>query len=197
MSQFRIKKDPTNQFRRPALPEDMRYRRIQKATFAEKMEKLLPKEKPLCFHGTPIWNAQEILRSGNISAEIDRKGAGKDILNMSGTISVTTVADLWWTVKEFADLANFNYPAGCIFVLEPKNESEFNSAKQHKTIENVNLISDSKRLKNIITTPENLERVRGWISKSELNLDPKIVVDYDSFLKDCEKNFFKKDKELS
>lgn len=191
MDQFLIKKDPTGTFKRPQIDWDMKYRRIQKATFAEKLAKIFPKSTPLCFHGTTIWNTQEILQSGNISAEIDRKGNGENVLNMPGKISVTTIKDLWWTVKEFADLANFDYPAGCIFVLEAKSDKEFESAQNHKTIDNVDLFSHSARLKSIITTPENISRVKGWLKNSNVFVSPEIVVDYETFLKECERSFEK------
>ncbi len=195
MDQFLIKKDPTGTFKRPQNDWDMKYRRVQKATFAERLQKLLPKNYPNCFHGTTIWNTQEILNSGSLSAEIDRKGFSENVLNCPGVISVTTLEDLWWTVKEFADLSNFEYPAGCIFVLEPKDEREQISAKENKTIGNVNLLCESKRLKNIITTPENLERVRGWLEKSEINVDGEIVISYEDFLRISQKEF-EKEREL-
>lgn len=194
MDQFLIKKDASGKFERTSNPEDMRYRKIQKATFAEKLEKILPKETPLCFHGTPIWNAKEIISSGNISAEIDRKGAGEEVLDMPGKISVSTIENLWFTVKQFADLANFKYPAGCIFVITPKDEKEFLSAKTHKIINNVDFAKEPERLQNIITTPENIEKVKGWLAESGLEIDENIVVDYEGYLKNTQKEFDKTDE---
>lgn len=187
MDQFEIKKDPTNAFRHEPTKEDAKYRRVQKASFAEKIEKLLPKNYPLLFHGTTIWNAKEILSSANISAEIDRKDKSEDVLDMSGKISVTTVESLWWTVKEFADLANFNYPAGCIFVLLAKDKEEFEMAVSTKSIQNVDFGAEPERLKNIITTPENVSRVKEWLSQSDIVVESDIVVDYDEFLSIAQK----------
>ncbi|MBQ8615322.1 MAG: hypothetical protein IJ415_02010 [Clostridia bacterium] len=182
MDQFNIKRDKTNKFLRSINKEDVKYRKIKRMTFEKELKMVLGDECLFCFHGTPIWNAQKILQSGNISAEIDRFGAGEDILNMPGQISVSTINNLWFTVQHHADLLNFKYPAGCIFVILPKNEEEIKSSREKNIIANVDFKQNPERLKAIITTPENVEKVKFWIKEYGLNVKTNIVVDYDEFI---------------
>ena len=196
MEQFFIKKDKSGNFKRERNQEDMKYRRIHKATFAEKLGELLSKDSSLCFHGTPIWNAEAIIKSGQLSAEIDRKGDNDDVLDMAGFVSVTTIENLWWTVKQFADLSNFDYPAGCIFVIEPKDESEQALARDKHKIANVDFVKEPDRLKKVITTPENVQRVKEWLEKSELDVVKNIVVTYDEFLEKAKNDFQKRDERV-
>ena len=190
MDQFNIKK-PEKEFFRPRTSDDSKYRRIQKATFSEKLQNILPKTSTLCFHATTIWNTKNILESGYISAAADR---GKNIIDTNscaGKISVTTIDSLWFSVKQFADLSNFDYPAGCIFVLTPKDKEEFLAAKSQHLISNVYFDKESHRLQNIITTPENIERVRKWVQASPLNLNPDIVVDYEKYINNSKETYLK------
>ncbi|MBQ7798621.1 MAG: hypothetical protein IJ371_05810, partial [Clostridia bacterium] len=130
----------------------------------------------------PIWNAKEILQSGNISALIDRIGEGENVLPMPGQICVLTMNNLWFTIKYHADLYNYNYPAGCIFVIKPKDKKEIKSSREENTISNIYFDREPERLKAIITTSENIGRVKTWIKESKLNINANIVVDYNEFL---------------
>lgn len=178
MDQYWIKKDKTNSFCRPEISEDIKYRKIQRLKYEDELKKVLPSECNFCFHGTTIWNTKSILESGEITARIDRDGEGDDVLNTPGKIYVSTLNNIWFTVKYHADLGNYKYPAGCIFVITPQNAEEFKSARQSNLIENVDFKKQPERLKCIITTPENMDRVKEWIKSSNLKLNPNIVVDY-------------------
>lgn len=195
MKQFEIKHDYTNSFKRPRIKEDIKYRRIKKITFEDDLKQVLPQDCDLCFHGTTIWNTEKILKSKNISAEIDRVGKNEDVLDMSGKISVTTINNIWFTLQGFADLDNFDYPAGCIFVMSPKNKEEIKSSKDKNIINNVDFGKEPNRLKAIITTPENIQRVKTWLEESDLNISDNIVFDYDNFITHCVKLY--KSQELS
>lgn len=179
MDQFRIKKDKNNEFLRPVMIDDIRYRRIKRVQFEDQLKNALPRDCDLCFHGTTIWNTRDIIKSGIISARIDREGYDFDQVNIPNQISVTTINNVWFTIKQFADLDNYKYPAGCIFVISPLNLEEIISSRDKSLIGNVDFRSRPDRIKAIITTPENIERVREWIRTSDISLDPKIVVDYD------------------
>lgn len=178
MDQFWIKKDPTNSFCRPEMTEDVKYRKIQKVTFEDKLKRSLPQDCDFCFHGTTIWNTKSIIDSGEISAQIDREGQSEEVLNTPGQIYVSTINNLWFTVKHYADLSNYKYPAGCIFVISPKTQEEYNSAREHNLIANVSLKNEPQRIKAIITTPENISRVQNWIESRKLNISSNIVIDY-------------------
>lgn len=185
MDQFEIKHDDTNLFKRTPIKDDVKYRRIKRATFESQLLEVLPVECDFCFHGTTIWNTEKILKTGKICA--------KDGEN--DEICVTALKNVWFTIKEFADLGNYEYPAGCIFVIQP-NEDEINISKRENKINNVYFNKNPNRLIAIITTPENIERVKKWLQQSNLNIDEKVVVDYDQFLQYCKDNYIKQDKTL-
>jgi len=176
-------------FKRPRNMEDVKYRKIVQVTFEKQLKEIVGEDCNLCFHGTPIWNAKEIIDSGKITAMIDRVGDGEYILPMPGQISVSTINNLWFTIKYHADLFNYNYPAGCIFVIKPKNKNEIKSSKENNAISNIYFDKEPERLVAIITTPENIELVKSWISKSNLKISPDIVVDYNGFIRQASNNF--------
>lgn len=175
------KKNDTK-FKRPSNKEDIKYRKIIQVTFEKRLQEVVDENCTLCFHGTPIWNAKEIIKSGNISALIDRVGSGENVLHMPGQISVSTINNLWFTLKYHADLFNYDYPAGCIFVIEPKNEEEIKSSREKNYINNIDFEENPERIKYIITTPENIELVKKWINESGLKINSNIVVDYDEVI---------------
>ena len=181
MSQFEIKQCDKSFFR-PSQKDDMKYRKFILVTFEKRLKEVIDKDCTLCFHGTPIWNAKQIINSGNISSLIDRIGPGEDVLPMPGQISVSTINNLWFTVKYFADLFNYNYPAGCIFVIKPQDEQEVKSSVENNSINNVYFYKQPEQLVSIITTPENITTVKNWIKDSKLNISPEIVVDYEQFI---------------
>ena len=94
---------------------------------------------------------------------------------------MTTLNNVWFTIKNFADLHNYKYPAGCIFVLEA-NQEELVSARERNEIPNVDLIDSPDKLRAIITTPENIDRVRLWLQESPINCSEGVVMDYDEVL---------------
>jgi len=64
--------------------------------------------------------------------------------------------------------------------LLPKDEEDANLAEQ-KLMRNVNFRKTPHRLFAIITTPENIERVKEWAKSGGIN--PSKVHDFDSFIK--------------
>ncbi len=190
MDQFNIKKDLS--FKRPWNHEDVKYRKIQSLKFEDNLKKELDETSEFCFHGTPIWNTEKIIKSKNISAEADRLGKTPEGLDISGYIYVSTMKNLWFTIKNHSDLLNFDYPAGCIFVIKPKNKTDIQTARTKNIIKNVDFNKSPEILKAIITTPENIDRVKNWIIESEIKVQADIVMNFEEFL-----NFAKvKNKDL-
>lgn len=181
MDQYWIKTDKLNKFLRPEDKDDVRYRKLKKMNFESELKNVLPEDCNLCFHGTTIWNAEKILESGEISSRMDREGYDSELTNSPSVISVTTLNNVWFTIKNFADLHNYKYPAGCIFVLEASQE-ELVSARERNEIPNVDLIDSPDKLRAIITTPENIDRVRLWLQESPINCSEGVVMDYDEVL---------------
>ena len=178
------------QFIRPANIEDIEYRTRQYKEFSEIIEEFLPDDLPLRFHGCPIYNAKKIIESGEISASSDRVGFNTSY-DVTGQISVTTKYSLPITVQSYAGLmGNYNMPAGCIFVVLPKDDNDRESGES-LLMGNVNFKEEPSRLYAIITTPENINMVSKWCKEN--NVDSGKVYDYDSFaLLFKQKNVIKK-----
>ena len=167
---------------RPRYEEDMAYRRRQYYQFASIIKEIVPDDLNLCFHGCPIFAAESIIKEGAISSSVDRLGVATSY-DVEDQVSVTTKETLSTTIQGYAKLHDdLELPAGCIFVVTPKDENEVKSSKASMLIGNVNFKENPERLYSIITTPENIERVTKWAKESEI--DTSKIHDYDGFVKE-------------
>jgi len=167
-------------FIRPGNEEDTIYRGRQYDEFSKKIENLVSDDLPLRFHGCPIYTAERIIFAGELSSSVDRLGI-ETSYDVSDQVSVTTRKTIETTVRGYADLAeNQSLPAGCIFVLLPKDEMDAR-AGDSMLMGNVNFKQNPERLYAIITTPENFERVCGWCNANGVSSSK--VYDYDDFIK--------------
>ena len=169
-------------FARPGTKEDEEYRLRQYNEFDKEVERIVPADMHLCFHGCPIESAMHILEDGTIASSVDRVGY-ETSYNASGQISVTTKENVGISVRDYTHLLDMSSPAGCIFVLTPKDRDEIESSKS-LMIGNVDFKENPERLYSIITTPENIERVSEWAEKSGVDLSK--VIDFDGFIKHVE-----------
>lgn len=173
-------------FLRPSTKEDTEYRLRQYDEFSKRMRACIPDNLPLRFHGCPIYTAKRIIESGELSSSVDRLGI-ETSYDVAGQISVTTKNSLETTVQSYAGLnANYELPAGCIFVLLPKDEADAENGKS-MLMNNVNIRMEPDRLFAIITTPENYERLEEWCKNN--NIEEEKIYDYDGF-----ERLFKKNK---
>ncbi len=163
---------------RPKNPEDMLYRNRQYDEFSKKIGENLPDNIPLRFHGTSLCNVKNILSDGELSSSVDRLGF-ETSYDVSNQVSVTTKKSIDVTIKGYADLLDFDMPAGCIFVLLPKDEEDA-KAGDSLLMRNVNFKNEPDRLYAIITTPENIEIVKEWCIAS--NIDQTKILDFDNFI---------------
>ena len=169
---------------RPRFEEDMAYRRRQYYQFSNMVKEVMPDDLDLCFHGCPIFAAKSIIEEGCISSSVDRLGVATSY-DVEDQVSVTTKETLSTTIQGYAKLHdNMELPAGCIFVIIPKDEVEIKSSKTSMIIGNVNFKENPERLYAIITTPENLERVTSWAKESEIDISK--IHDYDGFIKEMQ-----------
>lgn len=165
-------------FLRPSSKEDMEYRLRQYDEFSRKMRVCIPDYLQLRFHGCPIYTAKRIIESGELSSSVDRLGI-ETSYDVAGQISVTTKNSLETTVQGYAGLnGNYELPAGCIFVLLPKDEFDAEIG-QSMLMNNVNIRNEPDRLFAIITTPENYEILREWCKNN--NIEEEKIYDYDGF----------------
>lgn len=171
------------EFLRPSDEKDMEYRLRQYDEFSKKIKDLVPEDLPLRFHGCPIYTAKHIIESGEISSSVDRLGV-ETSYDTEGQISVTTKDTLDTTIHGYTHLSENFLPAGCVFVLLPKDELDA-KAGDSMLMGNVNFKQEPNRLYGIITTPENIERVSQWAKVSGIDLSK--IHDFDEFAKLFEK----------
>lgn len=170
------------EFLRPSSQEDMDYRLKQYSEFSKQVKSEVPDDLHLCFHGCPIYAAMHIIEDGEISSSVDRIGS-ETSYDVSDQVSVTTKSTIETTVHGYTGLiGNYNLPAGCIFVILPKDESEIKTSEMSMLIGNVSFKENPERLYSIITTPENIERVTEWAEKT--NIDLSKIHDFDGFIQE-------------
>ena len=172
------------EFLRPENDEDNNYRKRQLNEFGEKVRNVAPDNLDLYFHGTPIYGARDILKTGEISALVDRKGRQYASVDgvFAGQISVTDKDSIDLTLQGYSWLVANCLPAGCIFVLQQvKKLAEGACGIQIKP---VNFHTNPEQLVAVITTPENIQNVSKWAKEGKINI-PKIC-DFDGFIKDLE-----------
>ena len=171
-------------FLREPTKEDFIYRWQQRTEFSQKVARYADESEMLCFHGTDIFGAKHILESGQISFGVDRLGHATSF-DPRGKISATNKDTVDTSVGTYMNLtANFLYPAGCLFVVKPKDKTEYDQLSSTGwMIDNVDFKTNPDRLVAIVTTPENIERVNGWAQKS--NIDTAKVMNFEGFIKRC------------
>lgn len=114
----------------------------------------------------------------------DRLGIN-EIFDDAVQISVTTKDNLYITTQGFVNLTpNFNLPAGCIFVVTPKDLNDEESGR-FMQMDNVRFKNDPDRLVAVISTPENLVSIQTWLNNS--GFSSAKAIDYDGFVKSIDR----------
>lgn len=177
--------DDQLKFLRPSSQEDVDYRQKQYNEFSKQVKAEVPDDLHLCFHGCPIYAAKHIIEDGEISSSVDRIGS-ETSYDISGQVSVTTKNTIETTVQSYTGLAgNYNLPAGCIFVILPKDEREIETSETSLLIGNVSFRENPERLYAIITTPENIEKVSEWAKEADIDLSK--IHSFEGFIKAIKK----------
>lgn len=174
----------TTKFLRENTQEDIAYRQMQMDSFAEKLKQVLPESSDLRFHGTPVYFAEEILKSGGISSTAKRFDGYVKSTDLADEISVSDVSSLHRTVNFFLDMTAYQrcLPAGCLFVLDGSGQTE----KQHagSLMNSVDFRKDPDQLIAIVSSPENEANIRQWLCDS--GLAPELAYTFDGFLSEME-----------
>lgn len=159
---------------------DIEYRKRQLNTFAELVKKYSSPDSNLRFHGCPLYNAEQIIKSKTISSNI---GHSKKEDNILGSFAVSNISNIDITVKNFADLdggiRNYCLPAGCIFILNPKNDSDAKLINILR-MQDIDFKKNPEQLCGIITTIENVFTIRELLIEEGLEYCP--VFDYDYYI---------------
>lgn len=174
-------------FIRPNTPEDIEYRNSWQSQFSKRLKEILPENSNLRFHGTPIYFAKEIIKSGGISSSADRFNGYIKSTDNKGEISVSDINGLSRTINYYLDLDSYQrcLPAGCLFVLIGDGQTE--TQKNRSTMYNVDFKRTPEKLLSIITTPENIPNVKEWLV--EANLSKELVCSFEDFIENIEKKF--------
>lgn len=177
---------------RPNNQYDIEYRKRQLNEFTKKLRSVISDKLDLRFHGAPIYFAEDIISSGKISSTAERFNGYNRSFDSAGIISVTDIDSLDTTVKSFSGLDfSDNLPAGCIFILRTENTD---TCKEAFSMKSVDFKENPKALYGIITTPENINMVRGWMLKQGFMSEK--VYDFDEFIHVIEQEKFKQKREL-
>lgn len=170
---------------RPSNYQDISYRQKVLEIFPHWAAQYIPDNLNLLFHATNLANTQRILDSGRITSGKDRwtirtSGDGK------GEISISTKNSLSVSLSGHMDLIaqEYHLPAGCLFALHVSKE-KYQTAQKDTHTQNIQLRQNPKQLYAIITTPENLNRVKWWVQKN--GFMPSIVYDFQAFQEKIEK----------
>ena len=170
------------EFSRPATQEDISYRDRQSSEFTSNLNKAIPKDNDLFFHGCPIYAARDIIKSGGLSSSVDRIGVSTSY-DVEDQVSVTTKDSLDITIGSYTGLNGEGYhlPAGCVFVFKPENEEDLENAKKSLLTSNTSFRDNPERLIAILSSKENSERLNEWCKNAEI--DTSKVFDFDGFVK--------------
>ena len=159
------------EFLRLGTDEDIAYRKRQYKNFIKNINKTVPDDLPLCFHGCPIYSARSILVNGKIFPTVNK-------INIdSGQFGITTKKDAFLSLRRYIDILNFNMPAGCIFVILARPQDK---KVRLLLMDSIDLKTEPDRLVAIITTPENITRVKKWASIG--GIASTKVFDFDTFI---------------
>ena len=169
------------EFFRANTQEDIDYREEQILNFPDKLKEVLSPNFDLRFHSTSIGFAKQIIQSKQITSTPDRYDGYIKNSDGIGEISVSNRDDINRTIRYYSCLSQYSQalPAGCVFALLPKDKKDAANYKR-SVIASVDFRHNPEQLFGIFTTPENIERVKGWMKESELN--PNLVYTYEEFL---------------
>ena len=179
------------QYAREPTVEDYAYRYKQYADFSKTIQKFVDEDELLCFHGTNIAAARHIFESGSISSGASRLGYHTSF-DAKGAISVTGIRMVDTSVQSYMNLVSDMYlPAGCLFVVRAKDAQEYDRAVTGMSIKDVDFRNNPERLVAVVTTPENVGRVREWAQKG--GVDMSKVMTFEGFVAKCQQNHQQKE----
>ncbi len=173
-------------FVRPNSQQDIEYRKSLTKDFVDRLESVISPNLDLRFHGTPIYFAEQIIKTGTISSSADRYDGYIKSTDMEGEISVSNIKSLGTTINFFSDLFSYqsSMPAGCIFAIMPKDERD--ATYGHNLIKSIDFRKNPKQFFGIFTTPENVEKVKGWMK--EVGFNSERVYTFEGFLEEVKSN---------
>lgn len=162
------------EFLRPSSEADIKYRLRVMSDLPHAIQDATPDGLPLRFRGTHIYHAQSILQSQGASSSVDRLGIATSY-DTADQVSVTTPNTFETTINGYTGLLEEEgcVPAGCVFVMLPSSEEEA-KAGDSMLMYNVNFQQHPEQLFAIMTSDENVPRVREWAAEAGVS-EQKVV----------------------
>ncbi len=174
------------EFARVPTVEDVEYRMRMRKNFAGQVREAVPDDLHPVFHGSNnLGIVRQIIRTQGLKTPDQR---GESMTSFANQVDVTTKADIQ-TSCDFAESNSYWMPYGAIFAFLPKPEEEAavredeiaGSSEVFGGVDGVDFKEQPERLLGIITTPENLNKLRGWCD--EAGLDASKVLTHGDFIK--------------
>jgi hypothetical protein len=177
--------------RLPKNDKDKVYRRNVGEKFATIIKQTIPDNFPIVFHGTGyIGTVKQIIKSGGLFTPEEK---GESPTSFAMLIDVTYKNNIK-TSLQFADTTEPYMPYGALFAFSPQDNeidhviSTGESGEVLNGVNGVNFRNNPDRLYAIITTPENIDRVKKWCA--DYGWDEEKVFSHNGFVKHI-KNFVK------
>ena len=182
-------------FTRPDTPADKEERKRTLKTYADTIRNTVTDEHPLWFHGIRhIASLEKILTSGYLGYLEEEESRS---LTSPGTVDVTSKYSVDTTIENFCGLSSNYLPAGCIFVLTPKNADETRLTQASDSEQNIKTVYFAKnpdRLYAIVSTTENIDYITGLAEKYGLSKEK--IHSFDSFIEKYKEDF-RQDKHMN
>lgn len=167
---------------RPDDEKDTKYRKSIIETYNQTVCEAIPDELHLLFHGTPIYYAEDIIKSQGILSPVERNSTiNHDCGTGTGKIWVTNklMDDGIQESLTFSDVNESCMPIGCIFVMRTDEKTEMQSTNS-KLTNSISFKDNPDVLFSIITSHENCSMIQKLCKQNDI--DPDKVQTFDSFL---------------
>jgi hypothetical protein len=165
------------------IKEDSQDRKDIIINFPNEVKNAVLDDLPLVFHRVNnIGTVREIIETNGLSTPEQR---GESMTSFAVQIDVTSKINIRVSC-EFAEQGLDFMPYGAIFAFLPKSEEVENvnntgqSSEVFGGVDGVNFKVEPERLCAIITTPENIQKVKKWCE--QYGLDKDRVLTHDDFI---------------
>ena len=158
--------------------------------FSLKVDKVIPDDVPLVFHGNNnLGIIEEIMKTGGLFTPDER---GVNFSSFAEQIDVTFKNDIRVSLEFAEPSMDYIVPYGAIFVFWPREEEQEKVLNTHGSevsggVQSVDFRKNPERLFAIITTNENIEGLQK-VAK-ENGIDENLIVTHEDFLKKCREKF--------
>ena len=168
---------------REVIPEDVAERTNLRKEYSKRINELIPDDVPLVFHGNNnIGLIEQIMKSGGLFTPEER---GVGFRTFATQIDVAYKRDIHVPLEFAEPGGDLILPYGAIFAFFPKEEEIDKVLKTYGSevsggVQSINFKTEADRLFAIITTKENIQRLKKIAC--EVGLDENIIVSHEEFL---------------